>query len=93
MKKEDIENYELGEHCYGSILRVNGKDYEDLSEQEIMEFIMEMFDKSKNINSYNFIQETLKNALNYLEFDCAESSNSSCEQCGSWNNYQKFSKE
>lgn len=93
MKIEDIENYETGEHCYGSILRINGKDYEDLSKEAVLEFINEMFDNNKNINSSNFIRETLENALNYLEFDCKESSHSSCEQCGNWNNYGKFSKE
>jgi len=88
MKETDINEYEIGEHCFGPILRVNGNDYEDLSKEDIVEFINDMF--TNNLNSNHLIMETLKLTLQYLEFDCTESDSDSCEQCGNYNNYSKF---
>jgi hypothetical protein len=30
MKAKDIKDFELGEHCLGETIKVNGKDYEQL---------------------------------------------------------------
>lgn len=88
MKAKDIKEFELGEHCFGEILKVNGTDYEDLTKEEILEFINDMFEN--DINSSNLIRETFKNSLEYLQYDCVESDNSSCDQCGNYNHYGKY---
>ena len=61
MKAKDIKSFEIGEHCFGPILEVNGKDYNDLSEEEVMGFITDMF--NNNPNSGLLIRETFEKAL------------------------------
>lgn len=87
MKAKDIKEFELGQHCYGEILRINGINYNDLSKEDVLELIIDMFEN--NINASNLIKDTFKNALEYLQYDCIENNSSSCEQCGNWNNYIK----
>lgn len=91
MKAKDIKDFELGEHCFGEILSVNGTDYDDLKKQDILEFITDMFDN--DINSSSLIRDTFKNCLEHLQYDCIESSSSSCDQCGNYNNYAKYGLE
>lgn len=88
MKAKDVKDFELGESCFGEILRVNGADYEDLTKEEILELITDMFEN--DINASSLIRESFKNSLEHLEYDCIESSNSSCDQCGNWNSYSKY---
>ena len=88
MKAKDIKEFELGKHCFGEILRVNGIDYNDLSKDDVIEFIMDMFEN--DINACNLIRDTFKNSLEYLQYDCIESRSSSCDQCGDWNDYAKY---
>ena len=90
MKTEDINEFELGEHCFGNILRINGKDYEDLDKAEILEFINDML--LNDSNSSSLIYETLENCLNHLQFESTESTSDKCDQCGHWNQYAKFIK-
>ena len=88
MEVKDIKEFELGEHCFGDILRVNGVDYDDLKKDDVIEFILDMF--KNDINADSLIEETFKNALEHLQYDCIESDNDSCEQCGNWNHYSKY---
>lgn len=88
MKAKDVKEFEIGEHCFGEILRVNGTNYEDLTKEEILELITDMFEN--DINSSSLIRDAFKNSLEYLPFDCVDSSSDSCEQCGNWNHYGKF---
>lgn len=96
MKANQIKDFELGESCFGEILRVNGTDYEDLTKEEILELITDMFEN--DINASSLIREVFKNSLEHLEYDCIESDtgkflSSSCEQCGNWNSYSKYVKK
>ena len=88
MKAKDVKEFELGEHCFGEILRVNGTDYEDLTKDEIVELIIDMFEN--DINAESLIREVFKNSLEHLQYDCIESSSDSCGKCGNWNNYGKY---
>jgi len=88
MKAKDIKSFEIGEHCFGPILEVNGKDYNDLSEEEVMGFITDMF--NNNPNSGLLIRETFEKALEYLDYDDAEYESDHCEQCGNYNNNTKY---
>ena len=90
MKIEEVKEYETGEHCFGTILSVNGTDYEDLDVEGAIDFINDVMRRGYNKNS--FIKETFEAALSYLEFDCVESDSSSCDQCGNWNHYNKWVK-
>lgn len=88
MKAKDIKEFELGEHCYGEILSVNGVDYEDLTKDDVLEFITDMFEN--DINASNLIRETFKNSLEYLQFNCIENDSNFCEQCGNYNGCSKY---
>lgn len=87
MKYSDIKSYEIGESCFDEILRVNGIDYEDLSKEDIMEFINDMFN---SLNGHIYIKETFKTLLENVEGDLVEHNNSSCDQCGNHNTYYKY---
>ncbi len=87
MKEKDIENFETGESCFGDILRINGKDYEDLHEGDVIEFILDML--YNDLNKLSLRQEVLKKCLDYLQFDIEDSSSDTCEQCGNPNWHSK----
>jgi len=88
MKAKDIKNFEIGEHCFGPILEVNGKDYNDLSEEEVMEFIVDMF--KNNLNAEHLIRDAFQRALEYLDYDDVKYESDNCEQCGNHNSYSKY---
>jgi hypothetical protein len=88
MKATDIKEYEIGNHCYGDIMRINGKDYEDLSREEVLELIHDML--TNDINSGAMVREVLGTALSYLPFDMTESDHTTCDQCGNWNQYSHY---
>ena len=90
MKKEDIKEFELGEHCFGDIISVNGLECEDLDKEDMIEFVVSMFDEANNINSNLLLREVFKTCLEYLECDCVEEDSSSCEQCGNFNSYSRY---
>ena len=84
----EINEFELGNHCFGEILRVNGRDYEDLTKEEIMGFILDRFEN--DINSGSLIKDVFKNCLEYLQYDSEETDSSHCDQCGNWNYYSRY---
>ena len=88
MKIKDIKNFEIGNHCYGDIIKVNGIDYDNLSNDDILEFIKDMFEN--NINSSSLIQETFKSALELLNCINISSESDACDQCGNWNHHDKY---
>jgi len=92
MKPEDIKEYEIGEHCFGEILEVNGMGYDDIPKQQVINFINNMLDHEHNINSEMLTQKVFALCLEYLqlEVDEDESYNSSCETCGNYNHSTKF---
>lgn len=90
MKIKDIKEFELGKHCFGKILKVNGIDYEDITKTEMIEFIIDMF--NNDINSSQLIEETFINCLQHLQYDCTETEESTCDQCGSYNYSNKYMK-
>lgn len=90
MKAQDIQTYEIGEHCFGPILKINETDYEDLDKEEILELINDMC--RNDLNSGLLVFKLLQEALSYLEYDLVESDNDSCEQCGNWNFHKKYKK-
>ena len=91
MKAKDIQDFELGENCFGPILKVNGTHYEDLNKEDVLEFVTDML--LNDINSGNLLMETFKNSLEYLQYDCVESHSDHCDQCGNYNNYSKHAIE
>lgn len=90
MKASDINEFELGNHCYGEIIRINDKDIEEIPKEEIIEYINDML--TSDINSNSLMIELLKTTLEYMQFDVVESDSSSCEQCGGYNDYTKYIK-
>lgn len=88
MKAEDIKKFRIGEHCFGPILEVNDKRYEEISKEDILEFINDRFEN--DINSDILIQETFKNLLEHLQYDFVEGSNDVCDQCGNWNFSEEY---
>lgn len=88
MKAEDITEFELGNYCFGEILKVNGKDYDSFSKEDILEFINDML--INDINSSNLLKETFIASLQYLQFETVETDTSQCEECGNWNYYEKY---
>lgn len=88
MKSIDIKEYEIGNHCFGEILRVNGKDYEELTREEVLEFIQDMMTNDRN--SAAIVREVFAVLLKYLQFDMVKNTNDTCDQCGNWNDYSKF---
>ena len=91
MKQSDIKEYETGEHCFGEILNINGKSYEDFSEEDTMEFILDML--SNDINKESLKKDIIKIALEYLQFDLIDHDSNTCDQCGNWNSYEKYKLE
>lgn len=87
MKAKDIFEFETGSNCFGPILTVNSRDYMNLSKEEVVEFILDMFDN--DINSNSIIRETFQNCLEHLQYDVTDTSSSICDQCGDWNSYAK----
>jgi hypothetical protein len=83
-----IKEYETGEHCFGPILTVNGVDYNDLEQEDVIKFINDMF--RNNLNSGLLIRECFKTSLAYLLADIVEYNSDSCEQCGNFNSYAKY---
>jgi hypothetical protein len=88
MKPEDIKTYELGDHCFGPILRVNDVDYEDINESDIISFINNMMEN--DINKSNLIKELFQSTIEYLQYDMIENSSDRCDSCGNYNTYAKF---
>lgn len=88
MKATDVKEFELGEHCFGEILRVNSIDITDIKKEDIVELLNDLFEN--DINSENLLRECLKIALDYFPTDVIEEDHDSCEQCGNYNHYAKY---
>ena len=80
MKAKDIKEFKITEGCYGEQLSVNGIDYDDLSEKDVIEFITGMIEN--DLNRHSLIKETFVNALHYLCFDNYHEDDGICDQCG-----------
>lgn len=85
-----IKEYGIGEHCFGPILQVNGQDYEDLDQGEVIEFINDRMEN--DINSHSLIRQFFILCLEHLQFeyDGEQSYRSTCDQCGNWNSYERW---
>ena len=83
-----IKEFERGEHCFGPILTVNGIEYNDLNQEEVIDFINDMF--KNNLNNGLLIRECFDTCLDYLQAEMVDSSSDSCEQCGNFNSYAKY---
>jgi len=89
MKTKDIKNYEIIEGCFGKTLKINGIDLRDIPKEKIKSFIIDMM----NDDNDNLIDDILELSLSYLHFDLTDSDGfSTCEQCGSWNRRDFYSK-
>lgn len=88
MLRRDIKEYEIGKHCFGEILRINGEDFNDIDKGEMIEFIVDFLKNDEN--GEVLLYDILKTTLDYMEYDQVENSNSVCEQCGDWNYYTKY---
>lgn len=87
MKLKDLQEFEIGNHCFGDILNLNGKNSNDLDENELKELIIDIINQSKE--SY-FLEEVLTFVLNSLEWECVENDDDICEQCGNYNFYSRY---
>ena len=85
---EKIKEYEIGEHCFGLILTVDGINYDDLPEEKINNLIQYML--NEDVNKASFKQKVFIEALEYLQAELVESDSSVCDQCGNYNSYNKF---
>lgn len=83
-----IKEFEKGEHCFGPILTIDGTEYNDLKQEDVIEFINDMF--KKNINNGLLIRDCFETCLDYLQADMVDSSSDICGQCGNWNSYAKY---
>lgn len=83
MRKDDITTYIIGEHCFGPILEVNGIEYNDISKEDVNEFISDMLEN--DINSDSLRRAVFQLVLEHLQLESEESSSDSCEQCGNYN--------
>lgn len=90
MKPKDIKEYEEGSHCFGDICVVNGVDFEDISQEDALEFIVDMC--TNDISSRQITKQLFKTCLENLQYDMVDSTSSSCEQCGDWNSWSKWKK-
>lgn len=88
MKASEIKEFEIGEHCFGEILSVNGIDYEDILVEEQKEFILDMIEN--NINASSLLKNVFKQCLEYLQADLEDTNSNQCEQCGNYNSYEKW---
>jgi hypothetical protein len=86
----EVKEYEGGNHCFGEILRINGQEYEDIDPDVLKDFIFDMLEE--NTNKEHLLRELVKTSLEYLELDVVESDSSTCDQCGDYNFYTKYSK-
>lgn len=91
MKAKDITEYEIGERCFGPILKVNGLEYDALSRASATEFIKDMC--MNDINADSLRQELFRICLEHLQFNEVDSNNDQCDQCGNYNYYIKCVKE
>ena len=66
---------EYGEHCFGSYLNIDGKDYKEITIDERIEFINK-FLKDEFIN-----YEVLKTIVEWAEGE-EKTTSDTCEQCG-----------
>jgi hypothetical protein len=83
-----IKEYETGKHCFGPILTVNRIEYNDLKQEDVIEFINYMF--KNNLNSGLLIRNCFETSLEYLHSEMVDSSSDSCGQCGNYNTYAKY---
>lgn len=83
-----IKEFEIGKHCFGEILKVNGIDYEDLNKEDVLSVMNEMF--KNNLNKENLLKDCFKLCLEYLEADTVDYSQDKCDQCGNYNHYNKY---
>lgn len=90
MKANEITEYEIGEHCYGPIVKVNGIDFDDISREDKLELIKDMLTNDRN--SESLLREVFKLALENLDYSCIEEDSSYCDQCGNYNEYAKYLK-
>jgi len=87
----EVKNWEEGNHCFGEYLRINGEDFEDLNQEEVLKFVIEQLNVSRN-KTY-ILQKTLQMVLEDMDFEIEDSNSSSCEQCGNWNYSTKYVKQ
>lgn len=88
MKAKDIKEFEIGEHCFGEILSVNGVDYEDIPVEDVKSFILDMLEN--DINASSLLKEAFKQCLEHLQADLEDETSSFCETCGNYNTCEKW---
>lgn len=88
MDIKDINDIEIGESCFGEILRLNGIDYEDINQEDVLNMINYLF--KNNLNKHILIKECFKISIDYISTDVVNSNQDKCDQCGNWNTYTKL---
>lgn len=88
MKAKDVEEFEIGSHCFGKTLTVNGIDYDDLDKESVLELVNDML--RNDINSSSMIKEMFEFCLEHLQYNEVESRSNKCDQCGNYNYYAKY---
>jgi hypothetical protein len=68
---------EYGEHCFGSYLRVDSLEYDEMTKQQKIDLLLRLVD-----NEY-IMKAVIQTACENFEGD-GEYSSDTCEQCGHW---------
>jgi len=84
----EIKSITYGSTCFGNLMRVNGVDYEDMSEQEQIDIIM--LATKEDYGRSTLFMEALK--ILSSEYD-GEYSTHYCSQCGTTENIMKVNLE
>ena len=58
-----INKLELGNGCFGPILRINDVEYEDLDKKEVIQFIVDYLNDDNNINNKYFLDEMFREII------------------------------
>lgn len=98
---EKIYSIELSEGCFGPDISINGEsliiqEYNEDNKERIFELrkllVEELSKNLENINPTDLktIGEIITTISDDFEFVEEESDESSCDQCGSWNYYNKY---
>lgn len=88
MKQNEVNNFEMIGTCNGSLLKINGNNYDDIEECELIELVNDIILNSKN--SPSFLKSITELALINLDFEAIEHDSSVCDECGNENFYAKY---
>ena len=91
MKAKDIKEYIIENHCMGNDLTIDGVDYNDLSTDDVMEFINDMLTNDTDADTMR--KEVMTDLLHNLQFHQSVSEEYWCDQCCHYGGEFKYIKQ